>query len=149
MIKHRIMTLFESETIRQESFQYAIALAKRMNALLTLLVILALDASINSSGGTGVEATLQRALRAQTSLENLAASTQYADIVADIVVRIGNPSSELVKYLAETGPPEIIVWGSAPNLMKRRDHWLVRMKDILTFPVVTPFIKNNASINHA
>jgi hypothetical protein len=146
MTKHSILALFETDSIRHESFQYAIELAKRMNSKLTLLVILSFDASINSSGS--IEGMIQPALQAQASLEKLLASNRCADIIADIVVRIGNPQSELVKYLAETGQPEILVWGSAPNLIKRRDHWLVRMKNILAFPVVTPFIKTDETIDY-
>ena len=140
MSTHSIIALFESESIRRESFQYATALARRMNSWLTILVILPLEASINSRGG--VEAMLQRAVQTRSAFENLVAATRSEDIIADIVVRIGNPKSELVKFLAETGQPGTIVWGSAPNLMKRRDHWLVRMKDVLTFPIVTPFVKS-------
>ena len=64
-------------------------------------------------------------------------------------VRIGNPRSELVKYVAEAGRFETIVWGARPDLMKKKDHWLVRMKDTLECPVVTPFIKNDANTKYA
>ena len=141
------MALFESESIRRESFDYAIELAKRTDAMLTLMVILPFDASLNPS--SGIAAMIDRALQAQTSLKNLVTATRSTGIIADIVVRLGNPRSELIKYLAEAGRPEIIVWGSAPDLMKRKDHWLVRMKDILAFPVITPFIKTDAAIGYA
>ena len=51
------------------------------------------------------------------------------------------------RYLAETGRFEIIVWGGGPDMMKRKDHWLVRMKDVLKCPVVTPFIKTDVDIH--
>lgn len=146
-MRTRIMLLLDSASIRRESLQYSIELAKRMNSNLTLLVILPFEVCRTAS--CGIEPMVKRGVHANELLKKLVETIQRADITVDTAVRIGNPRSELVKYVAETGRFEIIVWGGNPDLMKRKDHWLARMKDILECPVVTPFIKNDANTKYA
>jgi hypothetical protein len=86
---------------------------------------------------------------AKESLEKHIEIIKNAGLSVETAVRIGNPRSELVKYVAEAGRFETIVWGAKPDLMRRKDHWLVRMKDTLECPVVTPFIKNDAKSKYA
>jgi len=137
------MVLFDSASIRRESLQYSIELAKRMNSDLILLVILPFEE--RSSAFNGIKSMIKRGLDAQAALKKQIETIQNAGIAVETAVRIGNPRSELVKYLAEAGRFEIVVWGGGPDLMKSKDHWLARMKDILECPVVTPFIKADAN----
>ena len=146
-MRSQIMVLFDSASIRRESLQYSIELAKRMNSNLTLLVILSFEVCTTASNG--IEPMMKRGVQAEESLKKQIEIIKNAGLSVETAVRIGNPRSELVKYVAETGRFEIIVWGARPDLMKRKDHWLVRMKDTLGCPVVTPFIKNNANTEYA
>jgi hypothetical protein len=143
----QIMVLFDSEAIRHESLLYSIELAKRMNSNLTLLMILPFEACRTDSNG--IEPLIKRGVRAKESLEKHIEIIKNAGLSVETAVRIGNPRSELVKYVAEAGRFETIVWGAKPDLMRRKDHWLVRMKDTLECPVVTPFIKNDAKSKYA
>jgi len=143
----KIMVLYDSASIRRESLQYSIELAKRMNSDLILLVILPFEERRNAFNG--LKPMIKRGLHAQTLLKNQIETIQNAGVSVETAVRIGNPRSELVKYLAEAGRFEIIVWGGGPDLMKRKDYWLARMKDILECPVVTPFIKTDANTAEA
>jgi hypothetical protein len=141
------MVLFDSAAIRRESLQYSIELAKRMNSNLTLLVILPFEAS--KTDANSIEPMIKRGVKAEESLKKHLETIKNAGLSAETAVRIGNPRSELVKYVAEAGRFETIVWGAKPDLMKKKDHWLVRMKDTLECPVVTPFIKNDANMKYA
>jgi nucleotide-binding universal stress UspA family protein len=141
------MVLFDSAAIRRESLQYSIELAKRMNSNLTLLVILPFEVSRTASNG--IEPMIKRGVQAKESLKIHIETIKNAGLSVETDVRIGNPRSELVKYVAEAGRFAIIVWGASPDLMKSKDHWLVRMKDTLECPVVTPFIKNDANTKYA
>ncbi|MGD2097327.1 MAG: universal stress protein [Desulfobacterales bacterium] len=143
-MRPKIMVLFDSATIRRESLQYAIALAKRTNSDLSLLVILPFE--VGKTASDGIRPMLERGLQAKEALKKHAETIRNADIAAETTVRIGNPRSELVKYLAETGRFEIIIWGAKPDLMKSKDHWLVQMKTTLGCQVVTPFKKNEANM---
>jgi nucleotide-binding universal stress UspA family protein len=142
----QIMVLFDSAAIRPESLRYSIELAKRMNSNLTLLVILPFEVSKTASNG--IEPMIKRGVQAQESLKNHIEIIRNAGISVEAAVRIGNPKSELLKYVAEAGRFEIIVWGARPDLMKKKDHWLVRMQDTLECPVVTPFIKNDVTAKY-
>jgi Universal stress protein family len=146
-MRSQIMVLFDSAAIRRESLQYSIELAKRMNSNLTLLVILPFE--VSRSASNGIEPMIKRGAHAEESLKKQIEPIKNAGIAVETAVRIGNPRSELVKHVAEAGRFETIVWGAKPDLMKRKDHWLVRMKDILECPVVTPFIKNDANPKYA
>ena len=142
-MRPQIMVLFDSPEIRPESLQYSIELAKRMNSDLTLLAILPNETGKNTSNE--IEPMIKRGYQAKASLKKHTETIQNAGITVETAVRIGNPKSELVKYLAESGRFETIVWGARPDLMKRKDHWLAQIKDILECPVVTPFLKNDAN----
>ena len=139
----QIMVLFDSASIRRESLRYSIELAKRMNSNLTLLVILPFN--VGTTASNSIEPMIKLGLQAKESLKRNIEVIKNADLSVETAIRIGNPRSELVKYIAEAGRFETIVWGARPELMKRKDHWLVRMKDALECPVVTPFIKHSAN----
>lgn len=141
------MVLFDSASMRRESLKYSVELAKRMNANLTLLVILPFEAGI--TGSNDLEPMLKRGVNAEKLLKKEVEPIKNAGLAVETAVRIGNPRSELVKYVAESGRFETIVWGAKPDLMKKKDHWLVRMKDTLECPVITPFIKNDANTKYA
>jgi hypothetical protein len=146
-MRSKIMALFDSASIRRESLQYSMELAKRMNSILILLVILPFGG--NKNPFNGIEPMIKRGIHAQDKLEKHVEAIRKAGVAVETAVRIGTPRSELVKYLAEAGRFEIIVWGGGPDLIKSRDHWLARMKDVLECPVVTPFVKTDAKIKHA
>ena len=143
----QIIVLFDSTLIRRESLQYSIELAKRMNANLTLLVILPFEVSTTAS--KGIVPMIKRAIQAKELLKKNIEPIKNAALSVETAVRIGNPKSELVKYIAEAGRFEIIVWGASPDLMKKQGHWLVQMKDTLQCPIVTPFIKQQAQTTYA
>jgi nucleotide-binding universal stress UspA family protein len=146
-MRSRIMVLFDSASIRRESLRYSIELAKRMNSSLILLVILPFE--VCRTAADGIEPMIERGVQAKESLDKHVESIREAGIPVETAIRIGNPRSELVKYVAEAGRFEVIVWGARPDLMKKKDHWLVQMKDILGCPVVTPFIKNDTNTTYA
>jgi len=139
-MKSVIVVLFDSASIRHESLQYSVELAKRMNSGLILLVILSVEGEENAV--EGIEPILKRGVLAREKLVAYVKTVRSKDVSVEIVVRMGNPRSELVKYLAETGRVKTIVWGGSPEQMNKKDHWLVLMKDILDCPVVTPFKKS-------
>jgi len=140
------MVLFDSPSIRPESIRYSIELAKRLNATLTLLVILPFEVRPTASGA--IEPMIKRGAEAEKALNKHIETIKNAGLAVETAVRLGNPKSELVKFVAESGRFEIIIWGAAPDVMKKRDHWLVRMQNTLECPVITPFIKNDVTAKY-
>ena len=146
VMRPQIMVLFDSASIRSESIRYSIELAKRLDATLTLLVILPFEVNPTFSGG--IEPMIKRGAEAEKSLKKHIEPIKNAGLSVETAVRIGNPKSELLKYVAESGRFEIIIWGATPDLMKKKDHWLVQMKNTLECPVITPFIKNDLTTKY-
>jgi len=146
-MKSQIMLLFDSASIRRESLLYSIELAKRMDSNLTLLVLLPFE--VCTAASNGIKPMIKRGVQAQELLNSHIDTIKSAGLSVEAAVRIGNPRSELLKYIAEAGRFETIVWGARPDLMKKKDHWLVRMQDTLECPVVTPFIKNSPDTKQA
>ena len=146
VMRPQIMVLFDSASIRPESIRYSMELAKRMNSTLTLLVILPFE--VNPSASGSIEPMIKRGADAEKSLKKHIEPIKNAGLAVETAVRIGNPKSELVKYVAESGRFEIIIWGAKPEMMKKKDHWLVRMKNTLECPVITPFIKNDVTAKY-
>jgi len=61
-------------------------------------------------------------------------------------VRQGDPSSEVLKYLAEHQPFQAVVWGGNETFVRRkgtpvRTHWLERIRDQLDCTLVVPSLR--------
>ncbi len=128
------MVLFDSVSIRKEALEYAIELAKRTDSSLIILALLA-----GSSRGTNSSDDPDTGIR--QTLRGVMETIRRAGLEADAELRTGNPSSELMKFLADCRSPKAIVWGGTSGTgggKWRRDHWFGRVKDRLGCPVVVP-----------
>ncbi len=61
-------------------------------------------------------------------------------------VRQGDPSSELLKYLAEHRPFQAVVWGGNEAFLRSRrtpvrTHWLERVREQLDCTLVVPSLR--------
>jgi len=137
---HKIMVLSDSPSVRREAVQYSIELAKRMDSTLVLLVLIPFELSEKTS--EGIESMLQLGSRAKETLQRYVDIIQNVGIPAEKAVRIGDPRSELVKFLAESRRFQTIVWGGKSEQVNKKAHWLSPIKDIAKCAVVVPFIKD-------
>jgi hypothetical protein len=136
----RTILLSDSQTVRPEAAQYAIEFAKRTNPDLVFLVLLSADeGDVSEIRGKSAEqlAGLERTLASQVE------RARAAGVSAEAVVKTGDPCSELVKFLAASGPFQTIVWGGRQEVPQAgargpRPHWLAKIKDIVECPVVVP-----------
>ena len=142
MMVRNIMVLFDSACVRGEALKYSTELAKRIDAALVLLMILPFDVSENTANV--IESMIKLGGQVKDTLNRHADTIRNLGIPVETAVRIGNPRSELVKFLAESGKFQTIVWGGKPNLMRRKAHWLVHVQDIVKCAVVVPFLKDKA-----
>lgn len=141
------MLLFDSLTVRREAVQYAIELAKRTNTGLVLLALLSPDGDDMLEVGSGVP---NRLSQFEKSLMGHIQSAKEAGVSAEAIVKAGDPSSELVKFLATSGSLQTIVWGGQEQPPRtgfrgRKPHWLARMKEVVECPVVVPSKKPGAA----
>ncbi len=138
-MKGKIMVIFDSLQVRKEALQYAIELAKRTDCSVMSLVLLDSSECVHFSPGH------LEILNRQT-IHELTAPVRQAGLVGEAEIRTGNPSSELMKFLADCRSPRAIVWGGVSGMdggRRQRDHWLGRVKDRLGCPVVVPAMKTD------
>lgn len=107
----------------------------------TLILLMILNVEGNENIPNAIHPMYERGVLAREILSNQIQTIKNEDVPVRVAVRIGDPRSELVKYLAENNRVQTIVWGGNPNVISRKNHWLVQMKDALECPVVTPYKK--------
>lgn len=136
---HKILILSDSLALRREAIQYSIELAKRMEASLVILLLLSLNPLEPSSN----EIDLVKWLDAEgrEALKDPGYAIRESGVAVETDVRIGNPSSELLKYLAESDSYQTIVWGSHIGAVEDEGHWLARIKNSLECTIVVPATK--------
>jgi hypothetical protein len=138
----KVVLLFDDMHARTEAIQYAVELSSRMDSALVLLMLLDLDADGSSSVD---ENEYLRAIVEQAFAPHVRMA-RSAGVAVEPVLRIGNPYSELMKYLAETRMVHTIVWAGDLAVLSQRHrrespHWLARMREAVEFPVVVPSLK--------
>ena len=138
------MVLFDSPFIRSEAVQYSIELAKRMDAALVMVVLLPFEMS--EKPPDEIKAILQIGNRAKEALAQHINLIENAGIPAEAAVRIGNPRSELVKFMAESERFQTIVWGGKSDPIEKKNHWMVNLKDVVKCTVLIPFVKAKAKV---
>jgi len=137
----KILILLDGISVRNEVIEYSLELAKRMESSLIALLILTYDsdeiAEVENSKSNNLETTIKEKMI--TLMERI----QKEGIPAEAELRIGDPSSELLKFLAEIGHIETIVWGGKDNVsnkkeMHRKSHWLHKIRSLVKCPIVFP-----------
>jgi len=91
--------------------------------------------------------TMSSESSARNTLMNHLGRAEMEDVSTQIIVRIGDPQSELMKFLAESSAIQTIVWGGRPDLVdsgarQKQPHWLVKTKGLVECPIVVPSLKS-------
>jgi nucleotide-binding universal stress UspA family protein len=131
----KILIVFDSLSIRKEAMEYAIELAGRTDSSLMGLFLINIPDSGSPKEDRGYEEKKQLVIR------EVSQRARRAGLDAEAMILNGNPSSELMKFLADHRLPRVIVWGgrfSPEGTRRQRDRWFSRIKDRLGCPVVVP-----------
>ena len=147
-VPRKILILLDSPKVRSEVTTYSVELARRMAAALHLLMLIRWEASppngatSQEMGSEGGEALKQ----AEIVVNNCIDEIRGCGLETVGTVRQGDPSSELLKYLAEHQPFQAVVWGGNETFLRRRrtpvrTHWLERIRDQLDCTLVVPSLK--------
>jgi len=131
-----IVVIFESLAIRREVIQYAMALARRMDAGITLLMLLPTE------DAPGERPPLADRL-GERVLEREAARIAGGGVAARYEVVRGEPRSEFIKFMATRPSFHAAVWGGSPSALPHRsgrssNHWIATIRNELNCPLVTP-----------
>lgn len=132
----RIVVLFDSASIRREVIRYAVALAQRMEAEITLLMLLPND--FVGEGGAGRQLAMGEEILAEEA-QNIAEGG--AEVRFEVMV--GDPRSELLKFMATHRSFHAAVWGGDPMALRpgsfrRQDHWITAIRGEIECSLVAP-----------
>jgi hypothetical protein len=147
-VPRKILILLDSPMVRSEVTTYSVELARRMGAMIHLLMLLRWEAAPPSGtsptemGSEGEEARKE----AELVVKDCIAEIRGCGVETQGAVQQGDPSSELLKYLAEHQPFHAVVWGGNEKFLRRRrtpvrTHWLERIRDQLDCALVVPSLK--------
>lgn len=135
-----ILVIFENEKVCDHAIKYSCELAHRMDSNVTFLMLIGMTfpnrLSIDSK-----RKTIKRAeSRISKFLGDMSSELLKQGIPVSVALRVGNPSQELLKFLAEKPSFQTVIWGSSEKLpygsQGHRSHWLAKIADILECPLI-------------
>lgn len=152
-MNRKILILLDSPKVRGEVTSYSVELARRMGTNLHLLMLLRWERSSRNGVFPRDVRAGQETLRRRGELVVKACLEQMRGFGLEAVgaVRLGDPPSELLKYLAEHQPFEAVVWGGIESFLRRRripirSHWLERVREQLDCTLVVPSLKKQRGV---
>jgi len=140
-MKHELLIIFENEQVFSGALTYAREYAARTDARVTFLVLVAM--SFSSFDFLGVKRKKLQEIETKTEklLVQLTDVFIQKGIETSTALRIGDPSQELLKFLADRPSFQAIIWGSGQDLpfggRVKKKHWLYHISGHLECPLLT------------
>lgn len=135
----RVLVVLDNERICAQAVHYARELAQRMDAEVTLLMVVEMAFLDTTWLGSKRSAISELDERVGKLLAQLTAEFLREGIATSAALRVGDPAQEFCKFLAERPPFQVIIWGSGEDLPGngRRSHWLAKAARSLECPLWT------------
>jgi len=130
-----ILIIFDGQKICQEALTYARELSSRMDARVSFLMLI----KMSFLGHFFLDAKRRALSSIEDKAAHLLSETTESFVQQGIEIRsafrIGEPSQELLKFLAVHAPFQAVIWGSAPEL-PGRGHWIGRASASMECPLL-------------
>ena len=136
-MSHKILMVYENEEICPEAVEYAKGLARRLDAEVTLLMIVEMAFLDRTRLGGKRNAISELDKKAGRLLSELSAGFVRQGAATSVALRVGDPAQEFVKFLAERPPFTAVIWGSSQELPPGRRHWMAKAAAALECPLWT------------
>lgn len=140
-MKNEILIIFENEQVFLDALTYAREYALRTDAKVTFLMLVAMSFSTNDAIGAKRNDLHKIEARAGRRLAELTETFIQKGLETSSALKIGEPSQELLKFLADRPSFQAIVWGSGPDFLSghksRGKHWLQTFASTLECPLLT------------
>jgi len=112
-----------------------------------LLLILHPTPSKNAGSKESISEEMEMEKEGRDALGRHIASIIREGIKVTAEVRIGDPYSEFLKFLAQNSSFQAVVWGSADPFSRGKpskieDHWLGKVQAMIECPLVVPSQKS-------
>lgn len=137
---NRILIILENEQVNSRAIYYGRELAGRMDAEVSFLMLVEMTFLDRTWLGSKRGAISDIDERVGKLMVDLSASFLPAGIATSTALRVGDLGQELIKFLAERPPFQLILWGSheeLPGVGSLRGHWLAKITDSLECPLWT------------
>ncbi|HKK91519.1 MAG TPA: universal stress protein [Desulfobacteraceae bacterium] len=136
-----ILLVFENEQILPEALVYVREFALRVDATVTLLMIVPMSFVGRTLIGPKRNTIRNIEIRAGKSLSECLQPFIQEGIDVNSALKIGDPGQELMKFLADRPPFQSIIWGSGRKLPHKGRgvgrHWISKVVDNLECPLLT------------
>ncbi len=128
----------ENEEVCSPAIDYARELALRLDAEVTLLMVVEMAILDRTWLGSKRSAISDLDDRVGRQLAAIASDLLKGGISTSVALRVGDPAQEFVKFLAERPPFQAVIWGSGEHLPEHpKRHWLSKVADSLECPLWT------------
>ncbi len=136
-----VLVLFENEQVFPDALTYAREFAVRINARVTLLMLVSMSFSGANLLGARRNALRKIGSNAHRLLNDFSGPFLENGLKVTSALKIGDPAQELLKFLADRPPFQAIIWGSGQDLpftgRGTGGHWLRRATMSLECPLLT------------
>jgi nucleotide-binding universal stress UspA family protein len=137
----RALVVFENQTVLRQAVDYARELAKRMDCEVTFLMLVEMAFLDRPLLGKKRSEVIGLEEMARGVMRELVAGFIKEGLTVSAALRVGDPAQEMIKFLAESPPFQVIVWGSGEELPDAgkggRSHWLTKVAGALECPLLT------------
>lgn len=135
-----ILVIFENEKVCDHAIKYSCELAHRMDSNVTFLMLIGMTFPSRLSIDSKRKAIKKIESRISRILGDMSSELLKQGIPVSVALRVGDPSQELLKFLAEKPSFQTVIWGSEEKLpysrQGHRSHWLAKVADILECPLI-------------
>ena len=143
-MQKRVMLVFDDLSPTHEALKHSVELAHRLGCTLVLLMLLADDVAERTRSECGDSRSLEAEV--ESRLAACVERARASEVPVEKELRVGDPKSELIKFLAGAHAVHTIVWGGDGESVRRKSrsvkgHWFARMRDGVELPVVVPLPK--------
>lgn len=135
----RVLVVMENEEVSPQALYYARELAQRMDSDVSFLMLVEMDFLDRTWLGTSRSAISDLDDRVGRQMADLSADFLRAGIATSAALRVGDPKKELLQFLAERPPFNVLIWGSHQELPSgsHKGHWLAGLATSLECPLWT------------
>jgi nucleotide-binding universal stress UspA family protein len=136
----RALVVFENERISDKALVYAKELALRMDCEVTLLMLVEMPFQDGANLAPKRMAIKELEKRMGKVLSECSEEFLKKGIVVSAALRMGEPAQELLKFLAERPPFQVVIWGGGDHFMNRgptrTNHWIGKVAGKLECPLI-------------
>ncbi len=140
-MKSNVLIIFENEKVYPGALIYAREYALRTDTKVTFLMLVSMSFSIPETIRVKRNELQKIELRVGKLLAELTESFIQKGLEVSSALKIGDPSQELLKFLADHSSFQSIIWGSGQDFISsskiKGKHWLQNLAGNLECPLLT------------